>query len=78
MQPDTGIAYYVKPGFSATTANVNYVERDLLSSYYSYYQNMCIQEIHRERYVSAVICGIMNRRRVSALRMRFRRVGGNE
>ena len=51
IQKETGISYYVKPNFDTSSKNVFNVERDLLGNYYQFYQQQCINEINKERFV---------------------------
>lgn len=51
IQKETGIPYYVKPNFDTSSKNVFNVERDLLGNYYQFYQQQCINEINKERFV---------------------------
>ena len=45
IQPDINIPYYVSSTFKDTARNVNYVESEVVRSYYQEKQRQCMYEI---------------------------------
>ena len=51
VEPYTSIPYFVGANFDSSPASIRRVEIDLLSSYYTNYQYLCVNEIQREKKV---------------------------
>lgn len=51
VEPYTSLPYFVSRNFDSNPSSIRRVEIDLLSSYYTNYQYLCVNEIQKERRV---------------------------